>query len=51
MNYSHSSVSISTIGDRPKLREDEAEEYVIEHKLIELFTNLTELLVYHQPGM
>jgi len=32
-------------------REEEADEYIIKHKLMNLFISLTEMLVHHKPGI
>jgi len=33
-----------------RLMEADAEEYIKLHKIMELFKNMTALLLYHQPG-
>jgi len=33
-----------------RLMEGEAEDYIKVHRILELFKNMTALLLYHQPG-
>ena len=33
-----------------RLMEGEAEDYIKSHKIMELFKNMTALLLYHRPG-
>ena len=33
------------------LMEREAEDYIKSHRILELFTDMTALLLYHQPGI
>lgn len=33
-----------------RLMEEEAKDYIKEHKILELFRNMTALLLYYQPG-
>ena len=33
-----------------RLMEGEAEDYIKVHKILELFRNMTAVLLYHQPG-
>lgn len=42
-------MEVNGVSDCPQVKE--AEEYVIKHRIIELFVNLTELVVFNKPGL
>ena len=42
--------SVYAIKDRLPTKEEEADKYVKEHKLLELFVNLAKLVLFNRPG-